>query len=337
MSTYHIDYILMNKEKFIQLIYKMLSGLATKPEREFLEKYDRLFEADQVPFLSDDKADKIKKEIYERIHLHGDEANKVRRFYRHYTVSAVAASVSLCLLISWLLYTLPGKAPVGESAAEYREVKVPAGKISRVVLSDGTKVMLNAGSRLYYQEPFGGGLREVKLEGEGYFEVARRPDRPFVIHTEDLRVRVLGTSFNVRAYKGNSQPEVSVVHGKVSVEPARNKDRQPVLVTPGQKATYSVSEGNFATDSCSGDYVMAWQRGVLIFQNTPFKEVAGALERKFDIRINLDKSLENCTFYAQIENEPVGVTLTALTRLIGADLKKKENVFYITGTGCNSR
>ena len=101
-------------------------------------------------------------------------------------------------------------------AAGYNEVAAEAKNHSEVVLSDGTRVTLNASSRLRYPTSFDGSAREVWLDGEAYFDVSRDPRKPFVVHTERQRIRVLGTSFNVMAYDGDTFNIVTLLSGRCS-------------------------------------------------------------------------------------------------------------------------
>ena len=128
--------------------------------------------------------------------------------------------------------------------------------------------------------------------------------------------------------------EVSVVTGKVAVD--SNEKGQSVLLTPQQKASYTVATGKLEKGECDSSDEIAWQNGILNFRNNSMKEVARVLERKFDISIQLDAKMENCNVYAQIGNEPVDLTLKALTRLMDAKLKKVNDTYHITGAGCTS-
>lgn len=327
----------MNKRSLTTLIKKFLSNRSTQEENEFLKAYDDSFEAESVPELSESQEARLENEIFQRItsQIQHDREEKVIRHIQFRTL-LMAASVLLALGIGWLFYTKWNNILDIVSPVAYTELQVPAGKLSKITLADGTEVTLNAGSKLKYPNLFRGALREVQLEGEGYFQVTKRPNQPFIVRTEKLHVQVLGTSFNIRSYKQDARMEVSVVSGRVAVDSNEKGAGQSVLLTPQQKASFTVATGVLEKGICESGDEIAWQDGVLNFRNNSMKEVARVLERKFDITIRLDVAMENCNVYAQIGNEPVDLTLRALTRLMDAKIKKVNDIYHITGAGCTS-
>lgn len=327
----------MNKRSLTTLIKKFLKNRSTQEENEFLKAYDDSFENEPVPQLSESEEARLENEIFQRItsQIQHDREEKVSRHIQFRTM-LMAASVVLALGIGWLFYPKWNSILDIVSPVEYTELLVPAGKLSKITLADGTMVTLNAGSKLKYPNIFRGDIREVQLEGEGYFQVTKRPKQPFVVRTEKLHVKVLGTSFNIRSYRQDARMEVSVVSGKVAVDSNEKGTGQSVLLTPQQKASYTVATGVLEKGICESADEIAWQNGVLNFRNNSMKEVARVLERKFDITIRLNAAMENCNVYAQIGNEPVDLTLKALTRLMDAKIKKVNDIYHITGAGCTS-
>lgn len=327
----------MSKRSLKILIRKFLSNRSTQEENDLLRAYDACFEVEPVPELSESQEARLEDEIFQRIisQIGQKRDQKVIRriqFRRWF----MAASVVLALGTGWLFYVKWNNVLDIVSPVQLTEMQVPAGKLSKITLADGTKVTLNAGSKLKYPNLFRGDLREVYLEGEGYFQVTPRPEQPFIVRTEKLHVKVLGTSFNIRSYRQDARMEVSVVSGKVHVDANDKGTGQSVLLRPQEKASYTVTTGFLEKGICESTDEIAWQDGVLNFRNNTMKEVVRVLERKFDIIIRLDNAMENCNVYAQIGNEPVDLTLTALTRLMDAKLKKVKDIYHITGAGCAS-
>ena len=158
--------------------------------------------------------------------------------------------------------------------------------IESVVLPDGTKVDVNHGSTLIYPDVFDGDTRQVKLVGEAFFDVVRNEDNPFVIETQDLSVRVLGTSFNVKAYANSESTEVTVSTGKVSV--GTKTALQHVILEAGDAATYSKT-GNFLekTKVYTGNY-KAWKTKEIEFNNTRLAKVFKTIEDVYHISIEVD-------------------------------------------------
>ena len=325
----------MNKQLLTDLINKFLNNQTTHEENDFLKAYDDSFDKESAPELSENQTGKLESEIFQKItsRIQNEREEKIIRQIQFKTL-LMAASIVLALGIGWLSYTQWNSILNTISPVEYTELQVPSGKLSKITLADGTQVTLNAGSTLKYPNKFRGALREVRLEGEGFFDVTKRTDQPFVVRTEKLHIQVLGTSFNIRSYKEDTRMEVSVVTGKVAVD--SNEKGQSLLLTPQQKASYTVATGKLEKGECDSTDEIAWQSGILNFRNNSMKEVARVLERKFDIEIQLDAKMENCNVYAQIGNEPVDLTLKALTRLMDAKLKKVNDTYHITGAGCTS-
>jgi len=325
----------MNKQILVKLITRYLNNQTTPEEDDVLKAYDDSFDKEAARALSESQEVKLENEIFQRItsRIGNDRHEKVIRRNRFRTL-LTAASVLLAVGFAWLSYMHWNSILNIVSPVQYTELVVRSGKLSKITLADGTRVTLNAGSKLRYPDRFREALREVRLEGEGFFEVTRNPDRPFVVRTEKLHVQVLGTSFNIRSYKEDKRMEVSVMTGKVAVD--SDKKGESVLLAPQQKASYIVATGALEKAQCESADEIAWQNGVLNFRNNSMKEVARVLERKFDIRIKLNAKMENCNVYAQIGNEPVDLTLRALTRLMNAKLKKVDDIYHITGAGCTS-
>ena len=155
---------------------------------------------------------------------------KVRRMVLQFT--GVAAAVALAFFVGrqWL--------PAAQSPAETvpQQLVTQKGSRSHIKLPDGTTVWLNAGSKLNYPRQFTGGKREVALEGEAFFDVAKDPDRPFTVRTKTFAIRVLGTEFNVAAYPDENKLETTLISGKVQVT-MNEKPDQNIILAPNEKLT----------------------------------------------------------------------------------------------------
>ena len=327
----------MNRRSLTLLIKRFLSGSTTPEEDDFLRRYDALFESKSLQEVAEEENEIYGKELFDRINarIQKDKRNKIIRLTQ-FRVLLRVASIVLVLCVSFLAYLNRNKIIELADPVQYREVHVAAGKTRSLLLADGTRVLLNAGSKLKYPNKFRGSLREVDLEGEGYFEVVKNPAQPFLVRTPALRVQVLGTKFNVRSYQGDAKQQVSVITGKVEVDDSKSAVAKPVMLTAHEQVIYVEKTGIFEKGDWDGSDEIAWLDGGFNFRNRSFREVAGALERRFDITVKLDSNLENCNVYAQIGNEPVDITLRALTRLMGAKLTKTGKSYHISGAGCDS-
>lgn len=156
----------------------------------------------------------------------------------------------------------------------YNSVLVPRGNNSRVTLADGTQVWLNAQSKLTYPTTFPGASREVTVEGEAYFEVAPRPDQPFIVHTSSMDVQVLGTSFDVNTY--HTVGEATLTSGRIRVKIGDKKE----ILKPGEQA--QAGEGTFRVKNVDTEEVTAWKDNELLMEDATFGELADMLGRTYD-------------------------------------------------------
>lgn len=173
----------------------------------------------------------------------------------------------------------------------YNELQIPNGKVFNLELSDGTIVNLNSGTKIKYPVKFlKGKKREVFIDGEAYFDVAKDKEHPFIVNAENLAVTVLGTKFNISSYKEDNEIVTVLVEGSVNITMAAAE--ADIVLKPGMKGSWQKSEHFIATDSVDTDLYVAWRRGELIFKNSNFSTMAKTLERKFNVTIeNKNKTL----------------------------------------------
>jgi len=195
-----------------------------------------------------------------------------------------------------LVYDKNGKVNIDqESSAEsnddnskpqLNQLIVPYGKSSSVVLSDGTKIWVNAGSRLIYPTVFSENKREIFVEGEIYLEVARNEHLPFVVKTDVLEVEVLGTSFNVQAYKGETNQSIVLVTGSVSVRNSARKDAAKLI--PNQMYSYEGKSQKSTIQKVDIYDHICWKYGFLHFESEKLGTVLDRLGRYYDLGIEYD-------------------------------------------------
>lgn len=192
----------------------------------------------------------------------------------------VAAAVLLVAGLGLLAYFYQYRS---ELEIRYQTVEIPAGKRSRIVLPDQSVVWLNARSKLHYPTRFDPRKREVKLEGEGFFEVQSSPDKPFFVQTDRTTVRVTGTGFNVYAYPSESEQRVILVHGQVAVSHAGSQ--QFSILKPGFSATIRGTRDPIVIQAVDVATHTGWTTGKLEFNQLAFEDIARRLERKFNVHI----------------------------------------------------
>lgn len=164
---------------------------------------------------------------------------------------------------------------------EYHTLKVPRGGEYTLVLADGTRVFLNAESSLKYPVHFTGSVRKVTLEGEAYFEVHPDATKPFVVDVNQMKVRVLGTSFGIRAYSGEKEVLTTLVSGKVNVS---TKDKEIVL-NPLEQAVFDKNSNRLGMSVVDTDLFVGWKDGRLVFDNCPLERVLSDLSRWYSFEV----------------------------------------------------
>lgn len=171
-----------------------------------------------------------------------------------------------------------------ETAPEHTTVvTIPRGQVYQIVLSDSTRVWMNADSRLYFPSRFSGSTREVTLVGEAYFRVAKDKARPFIIHTRSMTTEVLGTEFNLRAYP-DAETHVTLVEGSVKIQ--MPDIRHEIILRPGENVAYA--DSTFEVTRVNTRYCAMWKDGGLYFDNVPLKDILHDLGRHYNLTIRID-------------------------------------------------
>lgn len=182
--------------------------------------------------------------------------------------------------------------------AKTATIEVPQGLDYQLTLSDSTKVWINAATKLEFPLAFNGNTREVKLTGEAYFEVRHDASKPFIVHSGGLDVKVLGTSFNIKAYD-NEPLQTSLVTGRV--EASLNKQR-PITLTPGLAAR--LNGNNLVATSFDEKYTLAWIKGYYYFNSEPLSQINYTVERWFGLSFSYeDPAIANFDFSGALEKK----------------------------------
>ena len=212
----------------------------------------------------------------------------------------------------------------------FDEIHVPYGKSSVVALADGTLINLNAGSSLRYPNGFKAeGNREVFLTGEAYFQVSHDAKRPFLVHTDDLEIEVLGTHFNVQAYADEKNSNTLLVNGVVQVKQTANPE-DAVVLKPGMQASYTQGSKSLEIASVNTAPYIAWVKGQLYFDQADFPQIARILERKFDVQIQVNNTaLKKEKFTAKFKAESLEQILKSFNESYPFNYDIKQNTVVI--------
>ena len=187
----------------------------------------------------------------------------------------------------------------------FNTLVVPFGKRSEIVLSDGTRVWLNSGSKLIFPAQFAEDKREVYLEGEAVFEVAHRRKQPFLVKSEHQDVEVLGTVFNVSNYKDDSAIYTVLQSGSIQINLTDDNlfnTPKSIKITPGTLATFDKKEKEIQTQSVATAPYFSWRDGVFIFKNDSLKSIMKKISRYYNVEVVInDKNLANETFSGHLD------------------------------------
>ncbi len=166
----------------------------------------------------------------------------------------------------------------------YNIINVPVGGEYRLTLSDGTKVYLNSMTSLKYPVQFGPGKREVELVGEAYFEVVKNAAKPFVVNTNEMKVEVLGTSFNVNAYEDSKNTVTTLVEGRVKLSHSLNLAEEQIL-NPNEQGVMDNLSGKIVLSNVDVSNYISWKDGQLVFYDMPLEEIMTQLTRWYSAKV----------------------------------------------------
>ena len=215
----------------------------------------------------------------------------------------------------------------------YNTIKIPYGKKFRLQLSDGTLVHLNAGTTLRYPVKFiAGENRQVFLDGEAFFDVAKDKKHPFIVNADALNVRVLGTHFNVSNYPEDAATDVVLVEGSVGMYRSNEEfdSTKNTILKPGFKGSFNKENTVISTKAVITDIYTSWINGGLTFRNMTFKNIITKLERRYNVTIiNKNEKLANEKFNASFSDESIEKVMSYFNDIHGINYTIKNNQILI--------
>ncbi|MCL6293913.1 FecR family protein [Jejuia spongiicola] len=207
----------------------------------------------------------------------------IKRIYKYAAVILVVITSSL---LTWQLSNKNDFTDSEQNDTSLVLVTTQKAEKKVIFLEDSTKITLNSNSALSYPKHFKGNTREVVIKGEAFFDVTENEQKPFIVTTnEGLKIKVLGTSFNVKSYPEDRKMETTLVTGKVKV--IEERKNTIVELSPSQKATYLKSEDKMIVEHVKTENFTAWKEGRLIYNDTPMRDVIKDLERMYDLKFDV--------------------------------------------------
>jgi ferric-dicitrate binding protein FerR (iron transport regulator) len=340
----------MPQDRFVELITKEFIGELTAAEENELksllqndslkERY-RLFRA----YLSNNHADHssddlVFAKIQGRIARHEGSSPTLSKSKNKWFLLKIAAAILVIVIALSVLLPYLTEISTRQIASTERAAK------KSFTLPDGSKVVLNAESKLVYPKAFGDKHRRVTLVGEGFFDIAKDPRHPFIIHTEQMDIKVLGTSFNLKSYPGDQFSETTLLSGAIEVT-LKERPADRVTLRPSEKLIVrnsnikdEPSETKLNNDALTqithlqtvDNTVVetSWIYNKLIFKEQSFADVSKMLERAYDVKIDFqNQNLKQLTFTGHFEKESVTDILNALRLVEPFSYKVKNNKIII--------
>ncbi|MBS7563880.1 FecR domain-containing protein [Mucilaginibacter sp. Bleaf8] len=315
-----------------ELLQRYQTGTATPEERERVERwYAQINQAEPqlIPYADEERLIKnTRQQVLKQTNVKVASLHIMRHNYFK------VAAVLLLIPFAYVLYSQLKKTQTPTS----QQFTTERGERKIITLPDSTEVVLNASSSLVVNNDFGTKLRRVSLSGEGYFRVKHDASRPFIIQTGRLQTRVLGTEFDVHAYKNESKIKVAVVNGRVKVSEERQHKLQQLgeVLTHNLLLVYNTKTQRHAIRTADAEKLSAWQNGELYFEDASIGEITATLSRHYNTSIKLNgQSKANCRYTIGFSRQSLNKVLAVLSQLTGMHYQIQPNQVIIQTDQCH--
>ena len=249
------------------------------------------------------------------------------KWYRTWSVAAVA--IVLLGLITVTAYW-QGSRQIQSNFSDI-VVEAPLGSKTKLTLPDGSTVWLNAGSKMVYSQGFGVSDRRLAFQGEGYFEVEKNDEMPFLVQTHDVNVTVVGTKFNFRNYPEDEEAVVELLEGKVALE-NQLKEEAVRYLSPNEKMVLHKATGEMDITSAKVKEATLWTENILLFDEDLLPDIVRELERSYHVQIEIEnEDLKQARFYGQFNQleQNIYEVLDMLVETGRLEYQEKDKVIYL--------
>jgi len=325
-----------DKEKHIvpiDLLTKVLAGEANADELDLIEKWQNNSEANRSEYEQFKKLWNYTTKVENKADIDVDQewvrmekvmSTDVKKHLGFSTFLRIAAAI--LILASAAVFTIRQAQTTSYNAKELA--------LNDIQLPDGSVVSLNANSKLSFDKGFGTKHRDVKLVGEGFFEVAKNKDLPYIIQAADAQVKVVGTKFNVKAYKKQNEVKVTVTEGKVLLSDKKKSSARNIYLKAGETGRLNNTEGKIEKNETINMNDISWKTFELDFNNSTLAEVVDVLSNTYHIDIKVDDNIRNCEITVHFSNTDFVSVLKVLKSTLDLSVKKQNDIIYISGKQC---
>lgn len=351
----------MKKEISPELLQKYLRGEATEEESAYVDEWFQLQEEkpDDIRLQNPIEQESVEKLIFDRIKanisVNEREWQSKKPFINNYPFFrksfkwAAALGAIAVFGLGALLYFMQKQhgaltSDVLTSIGQLKKISNHTLSAKREWLEDGTLINLSPKSTVEFPKAFSKSTREIKLTGEAFFDVAKDKNRPFIITTGAVVIKVLGTSFNVSAYRGAKEITVAVKTGRVSVSASttshqNKKDNtfEEIILTPNQKVVYNTTEENFSKSIVDEpEIIVAKPKAYeMKFDGAPVIKILDAIKKNYGIDIVYDRiKLSDCTITTSMAEEGFYERIEIICKAINAQYQVVDDKILITSNGC---
>ena len=352
----------MINQKFTELLSEKLSGeISAGDNQEFMDmiaanedfrlEYESLKNYFRQEGKTNENIDVIFQQIKERINTSDtkpapvDRPDPVRRSFTPWYRIAAVFILGLGTFTAYRYFAKTNGTALNQEIA-WKKIATPDRQKSTLVLSDGSKITLNAGSEIKYPAAFTGQNREVYLSGEAFFDVAKDHRHPFIVRTKNISVKVLGTAFDVKSYEDELLTETTLLRGKVEITLNKNPEKH-ILLNPTEKFTlthpvnssaeklngdiYSISPMTYYhKDDKNAILETSWMNNRLLFKNEPFSILSLRLARWYGVNfVFRSEKLKDLKFTGEYEKESLTEALKALQLITPFEYKIEGKTIYL--------
>ncbi len=311
---------MQNRKKLTASFRRLFRKNSNHQEKQLFARWFTDLDLSEGKVFTDQQEElKIKNKMEQHLYAHFFPVQQQTRSKKltFWTPIAAAAMLTIVAGTIWLINTSKKEQPLilEETITRAAERKI-------ITLGDGSVITLNNDSRIKYPKVFSDTLREVYLEGEAFFEVAKNKLKPFVVKTGKLSIKVLGTSFNIKHYSADQNINVVVATGKVGIKALGQ--RKTWLLSPGNQLLYDTLTGSVSQNLVDPTAYTAWRRSELIFKDEKLEEICKKLERWYDVKISIHSTrLKNKRISLKQKNESLSTVLKLLAIVV--DFRYKIN------------
>lgn len=315
-------------------VSELSAWVSSTPENRqvFEESGNAWFRASESHFLYDPDLDKEWEAIQGKIEgIKADkEAYPISRSFSQISTSwflRFAAVLLIAIVVGFLInFFIAGP----------ENLIVQTGEVmTELTLPDGSVVTLNQNTTFQYPEKFRKGQRIVSLDGEAYFKVAHDPENPFILEHNNIRIKVLGTSFSVKTGAREDNLEVVLINGQVAVY-YENEGTNLQTIYPGEKAEVEKSGHHIEVSRNNNPNFLSWKTGLFVFEDETLDNIVSVLNNAYNKKIILrDDHIGHCRMTATFDRQTLEVVLEIIAATLDLQIQSDGTAFVLTGAGCN--